>query len=112
MNIKPVLWMLAGGTIAFLLVIAYWMFALTLADHMKSYLVPQNKAASYVHALIDADRTPIPNASSTHSTRPALPASSNTGETKLAFLCLHSFSWSQNALSLKRISSSRSGSQA
>ena len=78
MNNKRLVWMLAGGTIAFLLMVAYWMFALTLADHMKSYLVPQNKAASYVHALIDADRTPIPNTSSTHSTRPALPASSNT----------------------------------
>jgi hypothetical protein len=51
MNIKPVLWMLAGGTIAFFLVVAYLIFALTLADHMKSDLVPPDKAAATKSAM-------------------------------------------------------------
>jgi len=51
MNIKPVLWMLAGGTIAFLLVVAYLIFALTLADLMQPDLVPQDKAATTTSAM-------------------------------------------------------------
>lgn len=58
MKNKRLLWMLAGGAIAFLLIVAYWMFALTLADLMQPDLVPPDKAASYGHALIEADRTP------------------------------------------------------
>lgn len=57
MTNKPLLWMLASGTFALLAVVAYLIFALTLADHMKSDLVPQDKAAAYVHALIEAGRT-------------------------------------------------------
>lgn len=58
MKNKPSLWVLAAGAIAFLLVVAYLIFALTLADLMKSDLVPPDKATSYVYALIEADRTP------------------------------------------------------
>jgi len=58
MNNKPLLWVLAAGAFALVAMVAYLIFALTLADHMKSDLVPPDKAASYVHALIEADRTP------------------------------------------------------
>ena len=43
--------MLAGGGIAFLLMVAYWMFALTLADLMQADLVPQDKAATTTLAM-------------------------------------------------------------
>ncbi|MDP3598560.1 MAG: DUF3365 domain-containing protein, partial [Nitrospirota bacterium] len=36
--------------------LTYWIFALTLADQMKSDLVPPEKAASYIQALIEANR--------------------------------------------------------
>ena len=57
MNNKPLLWVLGGGAFAFVAVVSYWTFALTLANHMKSDLVPPDKAASYIHALIQANRT-------------------------------------------------------
>jgi hypothetical protein len=53
---KPLLWILGGGAFAFVAVTAYWVFALTLANQMKSDLVPPDKAAAYVHALIEANR--------------------------------------------------------
>jgi len=45
MKNKRLLWMLAGGAIAFLLIVAYWIFALTLADLMQPDLVPPGKAS-------------------------------------------------------------------
>jgi len=45
MKNKRLLWMLTGGTIVFFLMIAYLIFALTLADLMQPNLVPQDKAA-------------------------------------------------------------------
>lgn len=53
---KPLLWVLGGGAFAFVAVTTYWIFALTLANHMKSDLVPPDRAASYIHALIEANR--------------------------------------------------------
>jgi hypothetical protein len=46
MKNKRLLWMLAGGALAFLLMIAYLIFALTLADLMQPDLVPSDKAAT------------------------------------------------------------------
>ena len=43
--------MLAGGGIAFLLMVAYWMFALTLADLLQPDLFPQDKAATTTSAM-------------------------------------------------------------
>ncbi len=43
--------MLAGGTIAFLLIVAYWMFALTLADLMQPDLVPPDMAVTTTSAM-------------------------------------------------------------
>jgi len=51
MKNKRLLWMLAGGAIAFLLMIAYLIFALTLADLMQPNLVPQDKAATTTSAM-------------------------------------------------------------
>jgi len=43
--------MLGGGAFAFVAVVAYWILALTLANHMKSDLVPQDKAAATKSAM-------------------------------------------------------------
>ena len=42
----PSLWMLATGAFAFIAIIAYLIFALTLAEHMEPYPVPEDKAAA------------------------------------------------------------------
>ena len=57
MNNKPLLWVLGGGTFAFVAVVAYWILALTLNNQMKSDFVPPDKATAYIHALIEANRT-------------------------------------------------------
>ena len=46
MKNKRLLWMLAGGAVAFLLIVAYWMFALALADLIQPALAPPDKAAT------------------------------------------------------------------
>jgi len=51
MKNKRLLWMLAGGALVFLLMIAYLIFALTLADLMQPDLVPQDKAAATTSAM-------------------------------------------------------------
>lgn len=56
MDNKPLLWVLGGASFAFVAVLTYWVFALTLANQMKADLVPPEKAASYIHALIEANR--------------------------------------------------------
>ena len=43
---KPSLWMLAVGAFALIAMIAYLFFALTLAEHMEPYPVPEDKAAA------------------------------------------------------------------
>jgi hypothetical protein len=108
---KPSLWVLASGTFALLAVVAYLIFALPLADHMKSDLVPPDNPISYVHALIEANRISYAKNVVDTLDKTGLPTPSRIVKTKMAFLCLHSSSWSQDALSLKTISRSRSGSQ-
>ena len=51
MKNKRLLWMLAGGALVFLLMIAYLIFALTLADLLQPDLVPQDKAATSTSAM-------------------------------------------------------------
>ena len=51
MKNKRLLWMLTGGAVAFLLIVAYWMFALALADFMQPDLAPQDKAAATTSAM-------------------------------------------------------------
>ncbi len=57
MTNKPLLWVLGGGAFAFVAVVTYWIFSLALANQMKSDLVPPEMAASYIHAVIEANRT-------------------------------------------------------
>lgn len=51
MKNKRLLWMLAGGALVFLLMIAYLIFALALADLMQPDLVPPDKAATTMSAM-------------------------------------------------------------
>jgi hypothetical protein len=51
MKKRPSLWMLALGAFALIAMIAYLFFALTLADHMEPYPVPDNKPAPIKSAL-------------------------------------------------------------
>jgi hypothetical protein len=51
MKNKPSLWMLAAGAFAFIAIIAYLLFALTLADHMEPYPVPSDKTAPTKSAM-------------------------------------------------------------
>jgi hypothetical protein len=46
MKNPPSLWMLAAGAFAFIAIMAYLIFALTLAEHMEPYPVPEDKAAA------------------------------------------------------------------
>jgi hypothetical protein len=46
MKNKPSLWMLAAGAFAFIAIMAYLIFALTLAEHMEPYPVPEDKATA------------------------------------------------------------------
>jgi len=51
MKNRPSLWMLAAGAFAFIAIIAYLFFALTLADHMEPYPVPADKTAPAKSAM-------------------------------------------------------------
>lgn len=51
MKNRPSLWMLAAGAFAFIAIIAYLFFALTLADHMEPYPIPDDKAAPAKSAM-------------------------------------------------------------
>ena len=46
MKTTPSLWMLAVGAVTLIAMIAYLFFALTLAEHMEPYPVPEDKAAA------------------------------------------------------------------
>ena len=56
MNNKPLLWVLGGAAFAFVAVVSYWIFALTLANQMKSDQVSPEKTASFIHAILEANR--------------------------------------------------------
>jgi hypothetical protein len=51
MNSKPSLWMLAAGAFALIALVAYLFFALTLAEHMEPYPVPEDKATTTKPAI-------------------------------------------------------------
>jgi hypothetical protein len=51
MKNKRLLWMLTGGALVFLLMIAYLIFALTLADLMQPDRVPPDKAVTTTSAM-------------------------------------------------------------
>ena len=56
MDNKPLLWVLGGGAFAFTAVVAYWIFAITLANQLKSDQVSPQKAAEFIHAILEANR--------------------------------------------------------
>jgi len=51
MKKRPSLWMLAAGAFAFIAILAYLIFALTLAEHMEPYPIPEDKAAPTKSAM-------------------------------------------------------------
>lgn len=53
---RPLLVVLGAVTFAFMSVIFFWVFKLTMADSMKSDRVSPEKVASFVHALLEANR--------------------------------------------------------
>lgn len=53
---RPLLWVLSAATFGFAAVVGYWILALTVADARKSDMLAPDKAASYIHALIEANR--------------------------------------------------------
>lgn len=56
MDNKPLLWVLGGGAFGFVAVIAYWIFALTLAGQMKSDQVSPQRTAAFIQAILEANR--------------------------------------------------------
>lgn len=53
---RPLLIVLGAATFALLTVIFFWIFKLTMLDHMKSDMVSAEKVASYIHAILEANR--------------------------------------------------------
>ena len=53
---KPLLWALGGGAFGFVAILAYWIFALTLANQMRSDQVSPQKTAAFIHAVLEANR--------------------------------------------------------
>ena len=80
----------------------YWIFALTLANHLKSDLVPPEKAASYIHAIIEANRKNYTENVVNKLTTSASPRLSNIGAMKRACRFPHNFSWNPAAWSRRR----------
>jgi hypothetical protein len=56
MDNKPLLWVLGGGAFAFTAVVAYWIFAITLANQLKSDQISPQTTADFIHAVIEANR--------------------------------------------------------
>ena len=56
MNNKPLLWVLGGCAFGFTAVVAYWIFAIALANELKSDQVSPQKTAAYIHAVLEANR--------------------------------------------------------
>ena len=52
MDNKPLLWVLGGGAFAFVAVVAYWIFAITLANQLKSDQVSPQQTAEIGRAHV------------------------------------------------------------
>jgi hypothetical protein len=48
---------LGAATFAFLAVVFFWIFQLTLHDRMKTDMVPAEKVAAYINAILESNRT-------------------------------------------------------
>lgn len=108
MDNKPLLWVLGGGAFAFVAVVSYWVFALTLANQMKSDLVPPDKAASYIHALIESNRTNYTENVVGKLHQAGLAEAVEHWRDEKAFPFPRSSSWNPDGWLRKKISSSRS----
>jgi hypothetical protein len=53
---RPLLVVLGSATFAFIAVVLFWILKLTLADSMKTDMVPSEKVAAFVHAVLEANR--------------------------------------------------------
>jgi hypothetical protein len=53
---RPLMVVLGAGTFAFLVVVFFWIFKLMAFDNMKVDMVPAEKVASFVHAVLEANR--------------------------------------------------------
>jgi hypothetical protein len=53
---RPLMVVLGAATFAFIAVVVFWIFKLTLADSMKSDMVSSEKVAGFIHAVLEANR--------------------------------------------------------
>ena len=53
---RPLMVVLGAAIFAFLAVVFFWIFKLTLHDRMKTDMVSPEKVASFIHALLEANR--------------------------------------------------------
>ena len=53
---RPLTVVLGAATFAFIAVVAFWIFKLTLTDSMKSDMVSAEKVAAFIHAVLEANR--------------------------------------------------------
>jgi hypothetical protein len=53
---RPLTVVLAAATFAFIAVVVFWIFKITLADSMKSDMVSSEKVATFIHAVLEANR--------------------------------------------------------
>lgn len=53
---RPLMVVLGAATFAFLAVVFFWIFQLTLHDRMKTDMVPAEKVASYINAILESNR--------------------------------------------------------
>jgi hypothetical protein len=53
---RPLLVVLGAAAFAFLAVVFFWIFKVGMHDRMKTDMVPPEKVASYIHAILEANR--------------------------------------------------------
>jgi hypothetical protein len=53
---RPLLIVLGTATFAFLLVVFFWIFKIGMHDQMKTNMVAPEKVASFIHAVLEANR--------------------------------------------------------
>ena len=54
---RPLMVVLGAATFAFLAVVFFWIMKLTLFDNMKTDMVSAEKVATFIHAILEANRT-------------------------------------------------------
>jgi hypothetical protein len=53
---RAFVWVLAGASFAIVAVVGYWILKLTVGDARKADLVPPDRVAEFVHAILEANR--------------------------------------------------------